>query len=38
MSVLTKMFKDDDYDKKLIGDQFFEDAYGRNGHGHVSKS
>jgi hypothetical protein len=24
--------------KNLIGDHFCEDAYGRNGHGHASKS
>jgi hypothetical protein len=39
MSVLTKMLKDYDYDKKnLIGDHFCEDAHGRDGHGHASKS
>jgi hypothetical protein len=38
MSVLTKMLKDDDYDKNLIGDHFCEDAYGRNGHRYASKS
>jgi hypothetical protein len=41
MSVLTKTLKDDDKKdliKSLIGDHFCEDAYGRDGHGHVSKS
>ena len=32
------MLKDDNYDKNLIDDHFCEDAYGRNGHGLVSKS
>jgi len=33
-----QMLKDDNYDKNLIDDHFCEDAYGRNGHGLVSKS
>jgi hypothetical protein len=38
LSVLTKTLKNDDYVEKLIGDHFCEDAYGRNSHGHDSKS
>jgi hypothetical protein len=39
MRILTKMLKDDDYGKKnLIRDNFGEEAHGRDGHGHISKS
>jgi hypothetical protein len=34
-SVSVKMLKADDHDKKS-SDDFCENAYGRNGHGHIS--